>query len=82
MEYGPIVVQDSSEPFLSWDAVRNRGDLVELALVGIPGGGLRILGSEADYQNVRAGPDGSHVTYITATPQETSYERGKGTEDA
>jgi dipeptidyl aminopeptidase/acylaminoacyl peptidase len=82
MEVGPIVVQDSSEPFLSWDAVRNRGNLAELALVDISSGSLRILGAEAGYQDVRVGPDGTQVTYTTATPLQTSYERGKGTEYA
>jgi len=82
MEFGPIVVQDSSEPFLSWDAVRNRGSVAELALVNIPGGTLRILGPEAGYQDVRVGPDGSHITYTTSTPLKTSYSRGEGTEFA
>ena len=82
LEVGPIVVQDSSEPFLSWDAVRNRGNLAELALVNLPNGDLRILAPEAGYQDVRVGPDGSHVTYSIVTPQKTSYERSKGTEYA
>ncbi|MGD8360046.1 MAG: prolyl oligopeptidase family serine peptidase [Gemmatimonadota bacterium] len=82
MEVGPIVVQDSSEPFLSWDAVRNRANLAELALVDLSSGALRILGAEASYQDVRVGPDGTHLTYTTATPLQTSYERGKGTEYA
>lgn len=82
LESGPIVVQDSSEPFLSWDAVRNRGSLAELALVTLSSGAVRILAPEAGYQDVRVGPDGSHVTYTVATPQKTSYERGKGTEYA
>jgi len=82
MEVGPIVVQDSSEPFLSWDAVRNRGSLAELALLSLSSGDLRILAPEAGYQDVRVGPDGTHVTYTTATPLKTSYSRGKGTEYA
>lgn len=82
MEVGPIVVQDSSEPFLSWDAVRNRGNLAELALVTVANGNLRILAPEAGYQDVRVGPDGTHITYTTATPLKTSYERAKGTEYA
>lgn len=82
MEFGPIVVQDSSEPFLSWDAVRNRGSLAELALVTVEGGRLRVLAPEAGYQDLRVAADGTHITYTTATPQKTSYERGKGTEYA
>ena len=82
LELGPVVVQDSSEPFLSWDAVRNRGNLAELALVTVANGSLRILAPEAGYQDVRVGHDGTHITYSTATPQKTSYERSKGTEYA
>jgi len=82
MEFGPIVIQDSSEPFLSWDAVRNRGNLAELALVTVENGGLQVLAPEAGYQDLRVAPDGTHITYTTATPLKTSYERGKGTEFA
>ena len=81
-EFGPIVVQDASEPFLAWDAVRNRGSLMELAVVSIRDGSLRVVAPEAGYQGVRVAPDGSHVTYTVATPQKTSYQRGSGTEFA
>ena len=80
MEEGPIVVQDASEPFLSWDAVRNRGSLTELALVTLEDGEVRILAQEAPYRNVRVGPGGDHITYVVAEPRRTSYERGEGTE--
>jgi hypothetical protein len=82
MEMGPIVVQDASEPFLAWDAVRNRGSLMELAVVSLRDGSLRVLAPEAGYQEVRVAPDGTHVTYTVATPQKTSYQRGSGTEFA
>jgi len=82
METGPIVVQDASEPFLAWDAVRNRGSLMELAVVSLRDGSLRVLAPEAGYQEVRVAPDGTHVTYTVATPQRTSYQRGSGTEFA
>ena len=47
MEVGPIVVQDSSEPFLSWDAVRNLGRVAELAQVDLDDGRVTVLGEEA-----------------------------------
>ncbi|MFO8174310.1 MAG: prolyl oligopeptidase family serine peptidase [Longimicrobiales bacterium] len=80
METGPIVVQDASEPFLSWDAVRNLGSLTELARVSLDSGDLRVLAPEAGYQDLRVDSDGSHITYTTATPLRTSYIRGEGTE--
>jgi len=82
MEFGPIVVQDSSEPFLSWDAVRNRGRFMELARVDLESGSVTVLGPEASYQDVGVADDGSHITYNTSTPLRTSYERGEGTEYA
>ncbi len=82
MEFGPIVVQDSSEPFLSWDAVRNRGALMELARVDLEDGSVTVMAPEASYQDVRIAEDGSHLTYTQATPLRTSYERGEGTEYA
>lgn len=82
LEFGPIVVQDASEPFLAWDAVRNRSGLMELALVNVATGEVRVLAPEARYQDVRVGPDGSHLTYTVATPLKTSYRTGEGTEYA
>jgi dipeptidyl aminopeptidase/acylaminoacyl peptidase len=82
MDEGPIVVQDSSEPFLSWEAVRNRGRLMELARVDLESGAVTALLPEGSYQDVRIADDGSHLTYTSATPLRTSYERGEGTEYA
>ncbi|HSG48487.1 MAG TPA: prolyl oligopeptidase family serine peptidase, partial [Longimicrobiales bacterium] len=80
LEHGPIVVQDSRDDFLSWDAVRMKGSLGELALVSIPGGQVRILAPEGPYQDVRVSEDGSHLTWTVATPVKTSYTRSAGTE--
>ncbi len=82
LDAGPIVVQDSSEPFLSWEAVTNRGSLMELAQVDIESGAVTVLGPEASYQDIRVAEDGSHITYTTATPLKTSYGREGGTEYA
>jgi dipeptidyl aminopeptidase/acylaminoacyl peptidase len=80
MEEGPIVVQDSGDDFLSWDAVRDLGSLAELAVVSLDDGAVRVLAPEAPYTDVRVAPDGSHITYTVATPLRTSYSRGGGTE--
>ena len=80
LERGPIVVQDSGDDFLSWDAVRMKGALMELALVSVPGGEVRVLAPEAPYQDVRVAEDGTHLTWTVATPLKTSYTRNAGTE--
>ncbi|MGD2122101.1 MAG: prolyl oligopeptidase family serine peptidase [Gemmatimonadota bacterium] len=82
MDQGPIVVQDSSEPFLSWEAVRNRGSLMELGRVEVDSGDVSVLLPEGSYTDLRIAEDGSHLTYSTATPLRTAYERGEGTEYA
>jgi len=82
LDQGPIVVQDSSEPFLSWEALGNRGSLMQLARIALPSGEISELTPEGSYQDVRVGEDGSHITYTMATPLKTSYTRGEGTEYA
>jgi dipeptidyl aminopeptidase/acylaminoacyl peptidase len=77
---GPIVVQDASEPFLSWDAVRLKGGLRELALVTLDGGSVRVLAPEAAHNDVGLSEDGRFVVYTVQSPLRTSYERAKGTE--
>jgi dipeptidyl aminopeptidase/acylaminoacyl peptidase len=80
IEFGPIVVQDSGDDFLSWDAVRMMGSLSELAVVSIPDGRVRVLLSEGAYQDVRVSEDGSHITYTDVERLRTSYTRSEGTE--
>jgi dipeptidyl aminopeptidase/acylaminoacyl peptidase len=80
MEEGPIVVQDSGDDFLSWDAVRMRGDLTHLAVLGVPSGDLRILTGEGVWSGVEIDPDGGHVSFTRVHPLRTSYTRGEGTE--
>ena len=77
---GPVVVQDGSEDFLAWEAVRNRGSLEELVLLTLADESMRTLDEEGARAEVRVAPDGSHVTFTRITPLRTSYERGKGTE--
>lgn len=80
MEEGPVVVQDGSEDFLSWDAVRNLGRLAELSIVDTETGAVTPLLGEAPYANVEVTDDGSHLFYVIGQPLRTSYSRGEGTE--
>ena len=77
---GPVVVQDGSDDFLAWDAVRNRGNLEELALLNLADEALRVLEEEGVRGDLRVAPDGSHLTFTRITPLRTSYQRGEGTE--
>lgn len=80
LSVGPIVVQDSEDDFLAWDAVRNRSSDMIMALVTVDGGEVREILPEAPVQGPRFSEDGSFVTYMVAKRLRTSYERGEGTE--
>ncbi|MCG6957632.1 MAG: prolyl oligopeptidase family serine peptidase [Gemmatimonadetes bacterium] len=76
---GPVVVQDSRNPFLAWDRVRNLGDRQIPAVVTLADGSVREILPETDIQAPRFSDDG-YLAYSTAVPVRTSYERGKGTD--
>ena len=77
---GPIVVQDSENDFLAWDAVRKRSADMITAIVTLSDGAVREIVPEAPVQQPQFSEDGSFVTYMVATRLRTSYERAKGTE--
>ncbi len=76
---GPIVVQDSREPFLSWDALRNLGNRQIPAIVAVADGGIRELLPDAPVTDMRFSFDGSYLAYATAEPKKTSYDNNSGT---
>ena len=77
---GPIVVQDSDNDFLGWDAVRKRSADVITAVVTLSDGAVRHIVPVAPVQQPQFSQDGSYVTYMVATRLRTSYERADGTE--
>ena len=72
---GPIIVYDSSEPFLKWDAIRNRSSLIVPALVDVKSGNVRELMPEDRYRSIRLAGDDSFITYSMTTPSKTLYSR-------
>lgn len=77
---GPITVQDSREPFLSWDAVRNMGGRQIPAIVTLADGSVRELLPETPAGGVQFSADGSYIVYTVAKPKKTSYDNAAGTE--
>jgi dipeptidyl aminopeptidase/acylaminoacyl peptidase len=77
---GPTIVQDSREPFLAWEAVRNYGSLAVPAVVDIRSRDVRELLPEGRYSGIQQSEDGQFLTYIETTPLETSYSRGGGSQ--
>ncbi len=77
---GPIIVQDSREPFLAWDAVRNWNDLGVLTLVDPRSGSVKELLPETRVGNIEQEKSGAFITYIETNPYETAYKRNAGRE--
>jgi dipeptidyl aminopeptidase/acylaminoacyl peptidase len=93
LDEGPITVQDSKEPFLSWDRVRNLNDEQIPAIVNLADGSVRELlgetpigagggGGRGGGAGVDFSPDGSYIVYSTATPKKTTYDNNGGSDFA
>jgi dipeptidyl aminopeptidase/acylaminoacyl peptidase len=91
LDEGPITVQDSKEPFLSWDRVRNMTDQQIPAVVSIADGSVRELlgvtrisggGGRGAGAGIEFTPDGSHIVYATADPKKTTYDNNGGSDFA
>lgn len=91
LDQGPITVQDSKEPFLSWDRVRNMSDQHVPALVSLADGAVRELlgttalgagggGGRGGGAGVDFTPDGSAIVYSTAEPKKTTYDNTGGSD--
>jgi dipeptidyl aminopeptidase/acylaminoacyl peptidase len=75
---GPIIVHDSREPFLRWDAIRNLNGLTVPASVELRSRDVTELLPEADYGSLRLARDGSFLTFVQTYPLATTYtNRGR-----
>ena len=79
---GPIIVQDTREPFLSWDAVRNLSDRQIPAIIGLSDGTVREILPETPISGAQFSADGSYLAYSTAVDRKTSYDNQTGTDYA
>jgi dipeptidyl aminopeptidase/acylaminoacyl peptidase len=77
---GPIVVQDTREPFLSWDGVKNLGEQEIPAVVTLADGTVRELMPATSIRGAEFSADGSYLVYSTAEPKKTSYDNTSGTD--
>jgi dipeptidyl aminopeptidase/acylaminoacyl peptidase len=81
LSFGPVIVQDSEDPFLAWDAVRNRSQLAIPALVDITSREVsELFDEEMTIQGYKLSDDGRHLGYLVARPTATSYTRQGGSE--
>lgn len=72
---GPIIVYDSSEPFLKWDAIRNQSGFIVPVMAEVKSGDVRELLPEDRYRSIRLAKDDSFITYAVTTPSKTLYTR-------
>ena len=77
---GPVVVYDSDEPFLKWDAIRNFGQLRSIGQVNVNSGKFEELLPEGSYANLQAGEDGQFIAFVKNHPVKTTYNRRDGTQ--
>ncbi|MFO7867430.1 MAG: prolyl oligopeptidase family serine peptidase [Candidatus Aminicenantes bacterium] len=70
---GPVTVYDSREPFLKWDAIRDRSSLTVPALVDLNTRAVKELLPEERYSGVRSAGDDSFITYLVTYPIKTEY---------
>ena len=77
---GPIVVQDSDNDFLAWDAVRKATDEIILSLVTLADGSVQQILPEQPVIEPKFSQNGQFLAYTTATRLRTSYLRSQGTE--
>jgi dipeptidyl aminopeptidase/acylaminoacyl peptidase len=91
LDKGPITVQDSKEPFLSWDKVRNMVDQQIPAIVSLADGSVRELmgvtpisggGGRGGGSGIEFTPDGSSIVYSTAVAKKTTYDGAGGSDFA
>lgn len=70
---GPVIVYDSREPFLKWDAIRDRNLLEIPAVADAASGGVRKLLPEGRHTDIRIAEDDAFITYGLIHPMATRY---------
>ena len=77
---GPIVVQSSEDPFLSWDAIRRLSSLQIAALYRVEGGRFEELLPESMVDGYRLTADGALLRFNEDITKKTNYEEIFGRE--
>ena len=78
---GPVIVMDSREPFLQWDAIRRRGRLVVPAVWDLGARKLTELLPETPINSLRLTEDGSALVFERDVTEKTSYDVISGTKN-
>jgi len=78
MTEGPVFVQSSTEPFLSWESLRRMGNRRSVGALDVKTGQYHELVPETELTTYTLTADGAAVTYGEDQTKKTSYEGGRG----
>ena len=71
---GPIIVQNSKDPFLAWDELRRMGSIRSVATVDVKTGAYEEIAPEAMIGTYTVANDGSTIAYAIDQNKKTEYE--------
>ena len=71
---GPIIVQSSEDPFLSWEDLRRMSSRQIVATLDVEGGRVRDVLDEATMDGVSMTADGSTLRYAADITKRTNYD--------
>lgn len=78
---GPVFVQDGSDPFLAWDALRRLGNVRSIARIDLTSGKVTELVPEMGVSSYQVTEDDSLVVYYHDVTPKTDYDIIFGTEN-
>jgi Tol biopolymer transport system component len=73
---GPVIVQDSKEPFLAWDALRRMGNRRSVGALDVKTATYHELFPESLITNYTFADDGSVIAYTEDQTRKTDYDGG------
>lgn len=77
---GPVIVYDSKQPHLKWEAIRVHNGLRMLAEVNLKNGKTNMLSEEGAFSSLKFTEDGKDLVFSQNYPLKTVYDRKGGTE--
>lgn len=74
MTSGTVVVQNSKDPFLSWDDIRRQGNVRSIVAIDVASGHARDRVPESMIANYTLAEDGSAISYSQDIQKKTDYD--------
>jgi dipeptidyl aminopeptidase/acylaminoacyl peptidase len=71
---GPIIVQNSKDPFLAWDELRRMGNIRSVGTIDLKTGAYEEIAPEAMIGTYTVAADGSSIVYGLDQTKKTEYE--------